>query len=351
MNAPAALAVTVRQADLRDTRECARIDDFVREAEGGTTFHRPQWSLAVERGCGQLAYTLIAERGGALIGCLPLTAVRSLLFGNALVSTGFGTGGGILGEGTEALAAAAWELAQALGCPSAELRGGPAPSGWAKVEGVYANFNRDLPGDAEELLASIARRQRAEVRKALGYDLETSAGRDARHRAAHARVYGESVRNLGTPVFPKTLFASVLDAFGDDADIVAVWKDGEPLAALLNLYFKGVCQPYWGGGTFAARQWRANDLVYYEVMRRAIARGCAHADFGRSKVGTGAWQRKRIWGFDERPLVYAVRTAEGAAAREINPLNPNYRLKIAAWQKMPLWLANRVGPLISRGLG
>jgi hypothetical protein len=116
---------------------------------------------------------------------------------------------------------------------------------------------------------------------------------------------------------------------------------------LLTFYFKGVCQPFWGGGTFEARQWRANDLIYYEVMRRAIARGCTHADFGRSKLGTGPWSRKRIWGFTETPLVYAVH----GEVRSVNPLDPKYRLKVAAWQKLPLWLANRLGPLIARGLG
>jgi len=351
MNAPAPLKVAVRPADLADAAERGRIDAFVAEAAGGTIFHRPQWSAAVERGCGQNAHYLLAERGGALVGCLPLTYVRSRLFGDALVSAGFGTGGGILGEGGEPLADAAWALAERLGCASAELRGGPVPQGWAISEGTYANFDRDLPGDAETLLESIARRQRAEVKRGLDFALETSAGSDARHRDAHFRVYGESVRNLGTPIFPKALFAAALDAFGDEADIVAVWKDGKPLATLLNFYFKGVCQPFWGGGTFAARQWRANDLIYYEVMRRAIERGCTRADFGRSKVGTGPWQRKRIWGFAETPIVYAVRTADGAAPREINPLNPKYRLKIAAWQKLPLWLANRAGPLIARGLG
>ena len=85
-------------------------------------------------------------------------------------------------------------------------------------------------------------------------------------------------------------------------------------------------------------------------MRRAIARGCTRADFGRSKVGTGAWSRKRIWGFDETPLVYAVRSADGAA-REINPLDAKYRLKVEAWKRLPLWAANRIGPLLARGLG
>ena len=69
------------------------------------------------------------------------------------------------------------------------------------------------------------------------------------------------------------------------------------------------------------------------------------------EIGTGPWERKRIWGFDETPLTYAVRTADGEAPRAVNPLDPKYRLKIAAWRKLPLWAANRIGPFIARGLG
>ena len=347
MNALAPVApLIVRTAALADPR----LEAFVRAHEAGSVFHLPQWSAAVERGTGQRAHYLIAEENGSVRGVLPLSEIRSRLFGNALVSAGFATGGGVLadhGHAARALAGAAWDLALALGCGTAELRGGDVPAGWQASEGVYAAFSRDLPGNPEALLESIPRRQRAEVRRALGFSLETSAGTDRRHRDAHYRVYSESVRNLGTPVFPRFLFEAALDAFGEEADIVIVWKDGRPLAALLNFYFKGVCQPVWGGGTRAARHWRANDLVYYEVMRRAILRGCTRADFGRSKLGTGPHARKRIWGFAEAPLVYAVR----GRSREVNPLDPRYRLQVAAWQRLPLLIANRLGPLIARGLG
>ena len=354
MNADASISLRVRAADLGDPRECARLDAFVAEHPDGTLFHRPQWGRAVERGCGQRAHFLVAERGGALVGCLPLTEIRSRWFGDALVSVGFATGGGIVadGESTAArLAEAAWALAEQSGLGSAELRGGPVPEGWSRQEGRYARFDRALPGDSDTLLKSIPRKQRAEVRRALDHGLDTSAGADSAHRAAHFQVYSESVRNLGTPVYPRRLFDAALDTFGADADVVAVWKDGRPLATMLTFYFKGVAQPYWGGGTAEARRWKANDLVYYEVMRRAIERGCTRADFGRSKLGTGPWQRKRIWDFTETPLVYAVRAADGAEPRDVNPLDPGYRLKIAAWQRMPLWLANRVGPMLARGLG
>lgn len=354
MNAAAAIGLHVRAADLGDAAECARLDDYVADHPRGTLFHRPHWSRAVERGCGQRAHYLIVERAGALVGALPLTEVRSRLFGNALVSAGFGTGGGILAESdavARALAEAGWALARRLGCTSLELRGGPIPDGWTGRGGTYANFDRDLPTDAGALLASIPKRQRAEVRRARGMGLEVSIGTDRRHRDAHFAVYAESVRNLGTPVFPRALFEAALDAFAGDAWIVLVARQGRPLAALLGFDHKGAVQPYWGGGTAEAREWRANDLIYFETMRLGLERGCRRADFGRSKVGSGPWGRKRIWDFEETPLVYAVRTADGAAPREINPQSRRYRLQVEAWKRLPLWLANRVGPAIARELG
>lgn len=355
MNAPVSIrSLGVRLADLAQARERERIDAFVRDHPHGSLFHRPHWIEGVERGCRQRGFYLVAERGGELVGGMPLTEIRSRLFGNALVSVGFATGGGILADDREVgdrLAAAGWDLAGQLGCPSLELRGGTLPAGWSEQTGLYANFERSLPTEESGLLATIPKRQRAEVRRALEDGLTVSVGRDTRHRAAHRRVYAESVRNLGTPVFPHTLFESMLDRFGKESDIVIAWKGERPMATMLIFSFKQSIMPYWGGGTAEARRWHANDLVWYETLRLGIVRGCLSADFGRSKIGTGPWQRKRIWGFEERPLVYGVRNENGKATRHVNPLDPRYRFQVALWQRVPLWLANRVGPLIARGLG
>src|SRR3546814_16085917 len=89
--------------------------------------------------------------------------------------------------------------------------------------------------------------------------------------------------------------------------------------------------------------------MYYALMCHARSRGCTRFDFGRSKVGTGAAAFKKNWGFDPEPLAYAVRTADGAAKREINPLSPRYRLQVRVWQKLPLWLAHIMGPWIAQG--
>lgn len=351
MNAPfVPVAKTIALADLADPGEVARIEGFVARL-GGSPFHRPTWLKAVEHGTGQRALGLVAEARGELMGWLPLTEVHSPLFPRALVSSGFAVGGGALSlypRTALSLCEAATELAARRTCASVELRGGDAPGGWQRKTESHATFAAPLAPDDEAQLLAIPRKQRAEIRKGLERDFAVETGSAERDRAAHYAVYAESVRNLGTPVFPRPLFDAVLDAF--DADILTLRSSGEPVASVLSLYHDGTVMPYWGGGTFAARATRANERMYYELMRHARTRGCHTFDFGRSKTGSGAYVYKRNWGFEPQPLTYATWTAAGMESRDIDPTSEAYSPKIEAWKRLPLGLANRIGPIIARGL-
>lgn len=347
--------IGLRAGDLADAGDRAAITAFVQAHPEATPFHLPAWNIAVSRGCRQRAHVLVAEQGSEIVGVVPLTEISSPLFGRALVSTGFGVGGGILARQQAAvpvLAEAAWALAERLHCPTLELRGGPLPVGdWHIDDTTYLGFVRDLAGDDEAELAGIPRKQRAEVRRSLSNDLSIAIGRHSCDVAAHYAIYAESVRNLGTPVFPARLFREVLAEFGDAADVLVVRQGTKAVASVLSVYMNDTVYPYWGGGTAAARGLRANDRMYFELMRHARARGCKRFDFGRSKAGTGPAAFKKNWGFDGVALRYAKRAAAGQQPREINPMSPKYRLQVAAWRKLPLWAANRLGPMIARGLG
>ena len=358
MNAPFRPAIVrVHQADLRDPHERLRFDGFVARHPSATPFHRLAWIEAVAAGTGNAALVLLAEQGDEIAGCLPLNAVHSPIFGRMLASTGFAVGGGILANdasSADALFAAAEELALRLSCPTIELRGGDLPdsrAGWMVRDKSHCGFVRPLAETDEVELLAIPRKQRAEVRKGLDGDLAITTGSAGADRAAHYAVYAESVRNLGTPVFPRALFDAVLDRFGEDADILTVWHEGSPVASVLSLYHRGAVMPYWGGGTWAARRLRANDRMYYELMLHARRRGCTHFDFGRSKTGSGAYHFKRNWGFEPEPLSYGCWTAPGSDARDADPTSAKHALQIAVWQRLPLAFANRLGPWIARGLG
>ncbi len=336
-------------------------DAYMAAHPAASPFHSRAWCNAVTRATGHRCTVLAARRAdGAIAGLVPLHDVRSMLFGRALVSSGFGVDGGILADDANAaavLADAVAALAAARGIDHAELRGGPvlpmrdAP-GWTVQADSHAGFIAPLASDDAAQLLAIPRKQRAEVRKALDGPLTVTTGTDRAARAVHYRVYATSVRNLGTPVFPRALFDAVLDAFGDDgADILTVWDGDAAMASVLSLYWRGAVMPYWGGGLAAARRNRANELMYFALMRHARARGCARFDFGRSKTGSGAYAYKKNWGFAPEPLSYAHWLAPGASPRDTNPNSPRYQARIRLWQKLPLWAANSIGPIIARGLG
>lgn len=344
------------RVDLADQTAVPAVESWLEGRADATPFHRPAWVGAVAEGTGQEAFFLVARNSDdAISGFLPLTLIHSPIFGRALVSSGFAVDGGIIADDetvAAGLADAAVALADRQSCATVELRGGRAPGpGWTVKSGAYLNFARALQESDEAELFAIPKRHRAEVRKGLERNYRIAVGRDQHLRDVHYALYCRSVHNLGTPVFPRALFEHVLEAFGDRADILVVFDDHEPLSAVISLYHGGACMPYWHGADRNARKFHANEVLYFRLMRHARARGCTVFDFGRSKVSTGPALWKKTWGFQSEPLDYYYHATPGYAPRDINPLSPQYRRKVALWKMLPAPVADRLGPWIARGLG
>ncbi len=346
------VALTVRSVELDNVVNVAAWDAFVQAHDKGTAFHLTAWGKAIHRTFDHAIHYLAAYRGADLAGILPLIHVKSRLFGNALISNAFAVYGGPLADGQDVhdvLDAAAWGLAEKLGVPVLEYRSQQATRlDWQSKLDTYATFKCSLSSNSDENMKAIPRKQRAEVRKSLGNALTVDIDRKT---DKHFAVYAASVHNLGTPVFPKRLFCNLLECYGENANILTVSRNGIPLSSVLSLYFKNEVIPYYGGGLEAAREFRANDHMYWMLMEHAINRGCTSFDFGRSKLGTGAYAFKKNWGFEPTPLAYEFKLAAGQLMPDINPLNPKYRAMVSVWKKLPLRVANLAGPFIAGALG
>jgi FemAB-related protein (PEP-CTERM system-associated) len=329
-----------------------RWDAFVLAHPDGTFFHLSGWRRVIERAFGHRTYYLLAERGGILSGVLPLTHVKSTLFGSSLISNAFAVRGGPIAtdpDSLQALESEAARLMERLEVPILELRDfSPTRADWPSRSDLYAIFRRPLDPSIEGNLKAIPRKQRAMVRKGIGNGLRSDLD-DGIDRLYP--IYAESIRNLGTPVFARSYFRLLREEFAACSDIVTVSHGGTAVASVLNFYFRDEVLPFYGGGVRAARALAANDFMYWEVMRRACERGCRIFDFGRSKLGTGSFAFKCNWGFKPMPLVYQFRLARGHAMPNLNPLNPKLAVLIAVWKRLPLAVANRVGPFIVRGIG
>jgi FemAB-related protein (PEP-CTERM system-associated) len=326
-------------------------DGFVRAQPFATFFHLSGWKEVIEQSLGHKCHYLFARQASEIVGILPLTHVRGRIFGNSLISNGFCVYGGPVATcdaAMQALNTAAMDLARELGVERIEYRlRQPRMSDWHCDRETYVTFRKPLASDPEEQMLLIPRKQRAMVRKGMKEQLKGVVDRDARRFYA---LYAESVRNLGTPVLARRYFDCLKSVFSKDAEIVTILSNGQAVASVLSFFFRDEVLPYYGGGGNAARACAANDFMYWEVMRRACAGGIKLFDFGRSKVGTGSFAFKKHWGFEPEPLYYEHFLQHLTEVPKINPLNPKYARMIAVWKRLPLSIANVLGPIIAREL-
>ncbi|WP_425407844.1 FemAB family XrtA/PEP-CTERM system-associated protein [Hyphococcus sp.] len=326
-------------------------DEYVNAHENGSFFHLSGWGDVACEAYGYEPLFLTAKRGGIIAGLMLLIDVRTPLLGRSLVSTAFTVGGGPLSDdplvANELLAAAAAEGA-ARNARFIESRSGDTSAGWLEKPVTHANFSFDLINDESEALTAVPRKRRAEIRK--GLKAAESGDLTIRHDGdadVFYALYAKSLHGLGTPVFPKKFLNAVLNAFSEELEITVVSHRGAPICALLTFYHGRTALPYYVGAGEDARNLRAFDFLYWSVMRRAAAKGCCKFDFGRSKINSGAYKYKTLWGIEPEPLIYHVKLIGDKSLPDISASNPKFSFFTKTWKHLPLAVANRMGPILA----
>jgi FemAB-related protein (PEP-CTERM system-associated) len=347
-----ALSMDVKRLSWLDAAAASRWDEFVHACPEGTFFHRAGWQKVLRDVFHHDTYFLYAERAGRIEGVLPLAHVKSLLFGHSLVGLPFAVYGGVAANdasAADALELEAQRLARELGVAHLELRNVRVRHADWPLQDLYVTFRKPILADEQDNMLAIPRKQRAMVRKGLKNGLRSEIDRSADRFFA---LYASNVHRHGTPALPKRYFETLRETFAADTEFMTVSDArGRPLSAVMSFYFRDEVLPYYAGDDESARELAANDFKYWELMRRACARGIKTFDYGRSKQGTGSYAFKKNWGFEPLPLHYEYCLYKRDAVPQNNPSNARYRFLIEAWRRMPIALANRVGPLVVRSLG
>ncbi len=330
-------------------------DAYVLAHPQGTFCHLIGWKRVFEKAFGHQAHYLVAEAEsapGQIQGVFPLFAVKSLLFGRSMVSVPFLTYGGILANNDE-IRDALFKKAVQLTCDARldylEIRNEVDPLEDLPTKDLYYVFKREISSDDDENLNAIPRKSRRMVRQGMKNALETRIG-GAELLDTFYDLFAFSYRNLGTPVFGKRYLRTILEEFQGKSSILLIQKDEQPLSGVLSLYYKDQVIPYYSGAFLEARNYAANDYLYWALMSDAAARGYRVFDFGRSKKDTGPFHFKRHWGFEPQPLPYQYALNRLEDLPDLSPANPKYRKKIELWKKLPLWATKILGPHIVKNI-
>jgi FemAB-related protein (PEP-CTERM system-associated) len=344
--------LTVKRLLPQDSAVAAQWDAFVMACPQATFFHRAGWARVIAQVFGHTTYFLYAEEGGVIQGVLPLGHVSSLLFGKSLTALPFAVYGGVAATGpqaAQALEQEAQKIAQSLGVDHLELRNVTRRHDDWPLQDLYVTFRREIFADEEANMLAIPRKSRASVRKGIKNNLASHLDADVERFFA---LYADNVHRHGTPAMPKKYFQALMREFGPDCEVLTVTgPDGRALSSVLSFYFRDEVLPYYAGDDEDARDLAANDFKYWELMRRACARGLKVFDYGRSKQGTGSYAFKKNWGFEPTPLHYEYCLYKSDSIPQNNPNNPKYQLMIKTWRRLPISVANWLGPFIVRNLG
>lgn len=343
--------LTVKSFSDQDSTLASRWDAFVLGCPEATFFHRAGWQKILRDVFHHNTYFLYAERDGQIEGVLPLGHVKSWLFGNSLTALPFAVYGGVAAINSEAasmLENEAQRIAEQLGVAHLEFRNIDSRHSDWPTQDLYVTFRKEILANEEANMLAIPRKQRAMVRKGIKNGLVSQIDTNVDR---FFDVYADNVHRHGTPAMPKRYFKALMSQFGTDCEVLTViGPDGRVLSSVLSFYFRDEVLPYYAGDDESARDLAANDFKYWELMRRSCARGLKIFDYGRSKQGTGSFAFKKNWGFEPKPLHYEYRLYKRDAIPQNNPSNAKYKLLIETWRRMPIGLANFLGPFIVRNL-
>ena len=342
---PASLQVT---ADVTESEW----NRFVSRHPHATAYHVWKWRQVFERAFGHETLYLAARDHGSIVAVLPLVIFKSRIFGRFGVSLPFVNYGGVLARdhaSAVSLLQDASALADEQRLAHVELRhtARQFPDLEARTHkvGMLLRLERD-PAKAWE---SLDRKVRNQVRKAEKSELTTRSG-GAELLDRFYGVFARNMRDLGTPVYSRRFFAEVLAVCPDTARVFLVDKGDITVAGAITLSSRDTIENPWASSLREYRSLSPNTLMYWRMIEHAVATGHTTFDFGRSTPNEGTFHFKQQWGAQPTPLHWEYVLAKGRTLPNLSPSNPKYRAAIALWQRLPLGVANRLGPHIVRSI-
>ncbi|MEO6594227.1 MAG: FemAB family XrtA/PEP-CTERM system-associated protein [Planctomycetota bacterium] len=330
--------------------EDSRWDSYVSRHALGTFFHRTGWSRVAAETFGHRPHHLIVEQGRRWLGVLPLFFTKSPFLGRNLISVPYAVYGGVLTDHDAAQTALldhAAQLGRELRVGYVELRHLEARPGERPGTRLYLTFRRDLPDDPAQVLPSLPKKARAEVRYALKAGIEVTADCPVE---TLFDLFAENKRRLGSPSLPKRWFQGLADEFGKGLVIHRAREPGgRTLAAVMSFCFKDTLYAYYSGSLTGVNDTGVNNYIYCAMMEWAVAQGYRRFDFGRSRAESGPAKFKKNMGFEGEPLHYEyLLVGPDAKIPEFHPSNPRLELPRRLWSKMPMFFANHLGARLSR---
>ena len=335
-----------------DSVDVAEWQDFVSSIPHANVYHDAKWCDLIKKNFGHKPYYITCRKpNGDLCGVFPAVHLNSKLFGTFLVSMPYFNYGGPLSEYpavAQKMMEYCTETGAKLECTHLEARETQMRQQWLCKQHKVTMI-LPLPKSDEALDKQLGTKVRAQVNRAAREDLEFSIG-GVELLTEFYKVFSHNMRDLGTPVYSRRFFQSILDSFSEQTSLAIVRHKGRPVACGFLLGYNDKLEIPWASSLRSANPLGANMYMYRQILRTAIEQQYEFFDFGRSSKDASTYKYKKQWGAIEHQLYWHYWLHDSDELPELNPNNPKYKLAITMWKKLPVSVANIIGPALVRNL-
>lgn len=344
---------------LASTSDASDWEEYVQSRADSAVYHRWSFKEVIEKTFGHRChYFLAKDLQGSVVGVLPAVELSSALFGHFIVSMPYFTYGGALADSIKVenvLNQALVERAKEVGASHLEIRKTRQASDQNQSPKLLEKSHkvsmvRALPDTREQFWSEVGAKVRAQVKKSERFDLRTLFGGKELVGDFYA-VFARNMRDLGTPVYSKSFFENLFtESLKKEFRIAVTFHSDRPVAASFLMGHKGTREIPWASSLRSAASMNANMAMYAAVLNNSIDEGYQFFDFGRSSPDAGTYRFKKQWGAKPMPLHWYYWLKDSDELPELNPNNPKYKLLIAVWQRLPVWLTKLIGPPVIKFL-
>lgn len=331
-------------------------ESSVTSAPAVSFFHTCEWARVLAETYHYTPYYGSLVSPAQRMGLMPVMEVRSLLTGRRGVGLPFSDEcpphleeGCELAELIDPLLALGrrreWDYLEIRGNAAKDLPG-------AVVSDSFVVHDLALEDSEEAQFGKLKDNHRSNIRKARKAGMEIQHLETLEAVQAYYRLHCLTRKRHGLPPQPWLFFKKIHE------HIIAPGRGFVTLASADKQWIAGAVYCIageralykFGASDMAYQQWRPNNLVMWEAIRRSRQYGCTHFCFGRTDLhNAGLIKFKRNWGAQERALSY-YRIGLG---KRIAPNVPQHGTGFATrlMRKMPVPLLRLIGALMYQHMG
>lgn len=341
-----------------------RPETSIRPGPGAAYCLAPAWLDLCENVFGYEIKKYGFYSGGTRLGGAAYAVIKSLLFGNRIVSMPFSDEAGCWfekgalpsGEEKNRLSAAFCAVldaeAKVSGAEYAELRGNwdfldDRASGFIK-SGNCLRFLIDTARSYGEVSKAYSGNITANLKKADKY-VEVEEIAFPGGLAGLYPVYLEQMRSFGSPPLPEAYFYTLFS--GGLTRVFKASVGGRTAAFLSLIVHGGIFYADINAGLKEYDSYFPKVRLFDHTIRLACAGSAGKYDFMRTRPGGGVFLHKQKWGGIAEPIIYRHKSFVKNPNLRMDPEQKRYLLPQFAFRHMPLFLSRAAGPLVRKGLG